>query len=136
MIRMRKGPRSGAQTKGWVVGLFVFFVATQMAMAQLPTATILGEVKDSTGAVVPGANLSARNLETGQTRRATSGNDGAYRFSALPVGTYEVRVEQPGFQSAVRTGLTLTVGREAVVDFELSIGRVAETVTVTGRLRW
>ena len=70
------------------------------ALAQLPTATILGVVRDASGAVVPGATLTARQVETGQTRTAVSSGDGSYRFSALPVGSYEVRVEQSGFQAA------------------------------------
>ena len=101
------------------------------SFAQLPTATILGVVKDATGAVVPGAKLVARHLETGQARTTTSAADGSYRFPALPVGGYEVRAEQPGFQSGVRTGLTLTVAQEAVVNFILEVGAVTQTVAVT-----
>ena len=101
------------------------------AMAQLPTATILGAVRDGTGAVVPGAVVSTRNIETGQTRTATAGGDGAYRFSALPVGSYEVRVENPGFQTQIRSGLTLAVAQEAVINFTLQVGAVEQTVSVT-----
>ena len=102
-----------------------------LALAQLPTATILGVVKDATGAVMPDATLTARNVETGQSRSAVSGGDGSYRFSALPVGSYEIRVGQAGFQTAVRSGLTLTVGQEAVVNFTLEVGAVTQTVAVT-----
>jgi hypothetical protein len=66
--------------------LFVGAFGVWGAMAQLPTATILGTIMDGTGAVVPGAMMTARNVETGQTRTTTSGADGAYRFTALPVG--------------------------------------------------
>ncbi|OFV91245.1 MAG: hypothetical protein A3H28_13410 [Acidobacteria bacterium RIFCSPLOWO2_02_FULL_61_28] len=106
-------------------------IGTVAVMAQLPTATILGVVKDGTGAVVPNASLTARNTETGQTRVTVAAADGSYRFSALPVGTYEVRVEQPGFQAAVRSGLTLTVSQEAVVHFSLEVGAIEQTVSVT-----
>ena len=98
---------------------------------QLPTATILGVVKDSSGAVVPGANVIARNVDTGQSRSATTAPDGSYRFNALPVGNYEVRVERQGFEAAVRSGLTLTVSQEAVVNFTLQVGTAAQTVAVT-----
>src|SRR3990167_4763666 len=107
-------------------------VFTSIAFAQLPTATILGVVRDATGAVVPGASLTARSTETGQTRTAVSAGDGSYRFSALPVGSYEVRVEQSGFQAAVRSGFTLAVGQEAVINFTLEVGAVTQTVAVTG----
>ncbi len=106
-------------------------VITATAFAQLPTATVLGTIRDSSGAVVPGANVSARNIDTGQTRSAVSAVDGSYRFSALPVGNYEVRSEHTGFQSAVRSGITLTVGQEAVVNFTLELGAVEQTVSVT-----
>src|SRR5262245_48241361 len=91
----------------WVCTLVL--AMTHSAVSQLPTATILGVVKDSSGAVIPGVTLTARNVETGQSRTAISIEDGSYRFAALPVGSYEVRTELPGFQTQVRSGLTLTV---------------------------
>ncbi|MBZ5659655.1 MAG: TonB-dependent receptor [Acidobacteriia bacterium] len=100
-------------------------------MAQMPTATILGIVTDSTGATVPEAKLTARNIETGQTRTATSAADGSYRFSALPVGKYEVRAEKNGFQTNVRSGLTLDVAQEAVVNFALQVGSMVQEVVVS-----
>jgi hypothetical protein len=113
-----------------VLGLFALLVAS-IANAQLPTATILGVVKDSTGAIVPGAELSARNTDTGQTRTATSAANGAFRFSALPVGAYEVRAEHSGFQTAIRSGIILAVQDEAVVNFTLELGAIEQTVTVS-----
>jgi hypothetical protein len=114
------------------LSLFLVLVASaSLTLSQLPTATILGVVKDSSGAVVPEANVTARNLETGQTRVALTAADGSYRMSALPVGNYELRVEHAGFQSSVRSGLNLTVGSEAVVHFTMEVGSVEETVEVT-----
>jgi len=105
-----------------------------VAVAQLPTASILGTVKDSSGAVVPNATLTVRNTATGQSRTATADPNGAYRLSALPVGTYEVRVEHPGFQTAVRPDVTLTVAQEAVLNFTLEVGAIEQTISVTGEL--
>ena len=113
---------------GWTV---LLAIGTLPALAQLPTATILGVVKDSSGAVVPGAALTVRNVETGLTRTTVAGADGSYRFAALPVGPYEVRVEHTGFRAELRTGLALSVSQEAVIDFALQVGAVAETVSVT-----
>src|SRR5579885_914812 len=104
---------------------------TWPAFAQLPTATILGTAKDSSGAVIPDVTLTAKNVGTGLTRTTTSAGDGSYRFSALPVGAYEVRAEHTGFQTEVRSGLTLTVSEEAVVNFTLQVGAVEQTVAVT-----
>jgi hypothetical protein len=106
-------------------------LAAPFAMAQLPTATVLGVVKDSTGAVVPDANVTVRNLDTGQTRTGVTSADGSYRLPALPVGNYEVRVEHIGFQAAVQSGLTLSVSQEAVVNFALQVGAMEQTVSVT-----
>ena len=114
-----------------VIALSVSLLTMErLAMSQLPTATILGAVKDSTGAVLPGASITAKNLETGLTRAAVGAEDGSYRLSALPVGAYEVRVELPGFRTEVRSGLTLTVSQEAVVNFTLQPGASPRTVTL------
>jgi hypothetical protein len=103
----------------------------RVGMAQLSTATILGVVRDATGAVVPGASLSATNLETGFTRTAQSASDGSYRFAALPVGRYDVRAEHAGFQSQAQTGLRISVGEEVVLNFTIQVGAVTESVSVT-----
>ena len=111
--------------------LLVLLGASVALRAQLPTATVLGAVKDSSGAVVPGATVTARNVDTGQTRAGVTGADGSYRFPALAVGSYEIHVEQAGFRAEVRRGLTLTVAQEAVVNFTLQVGNIEQTVAVT-----
>ena len=112
--------------------LLLVVAGCSATFAQLPTATILGTVKDSTGAVVPDATITVRNTETGQVRTDPSGPDGSYRFVALPVGTYEVRTGQTGFQTEIRSGVTLTVGQEAVINFSLQVGAIEQRVEVTG----
>ena len=109
----------------------LLLLAPSDSFAQLPTATILGTVKDTSGGLVPGANVTARNRDTGQNRTVPTEEDGSYRLSALPIGTYEVRVEHQGFQSAVRTGLELSVGLEAVVNLTLEVGSAEQTISVT-----
>ena len=113
------------------VTVFLGLLLTMPAVAQLPTGTILGVVKDASGAVVPGANMTARNLDTGVTRTTVSSGDGSYRFPALAVGTYEVRAEHTGFQVDVRSGLKLAVGQEAVLNFALVLGTIEQQVAVT-----
>jgi hypothetical protein len=114
-----------------LIGTVLLGVVVSTAVAQ-NTGTILGTVKDQSGGVLPGASITVRNVETGIGRNTVSGSRGEYRVPALNVGTYEVHAEMNGFQSGLRQGITLTVGREAVVDFALSVGNVAEQVTVTG----
>ena len=72
------------------------------------TGTLAGTIRDVSGAVVPGVMVTARSVTTNQTRRASSGDDGTYRFVALPVGNYELRIEVPGFDPYVNP--TLTIG--------------------------
>jgi len=100
--------------------------------AQVTTATILGTVTDSTGAIVPGISITIRNVETGITRAVTTDEQGRYRATQLVVGHYEVAAEAAGFQTLVRSGIELTVGREATLDLTLQVGAVSESVTVTG----
>ena len=100
--------------------------------AQVTTATILGTVTDSTGAIVPGVRITIRNVETGISRAVTTDEQGRYRATQLAVGHYEVAAEAAGFQTLVRSGIELTVGREATLDLTLQVGAVSESVTVTG----
>ena len=115
----------------WVfTGLFLLWGGT--VFAQVTTGTILGTISDSTGAVIPGATITMRNVGTGITRTANTDAAGRYRAPQLPLGDYEITAEMPGFQSVDRSGVTLTVGREAEVDFTLQVGAVTERITVTG----
>ena len=114
-----------------MVGLFLFLVVMLGAIAQGSTVTILGVVKDSSGAVLPYATLTASNVDTGQTRITATTEDGSYRFSDMAVGTFEIQVEYPGFRSEVRRGLTFTVSQEAVVNITLEAEAVVQKVRVT-----
>jgi hypothetical protein len=93
---------------------------------------ISGKVLDPSGASVPGASVTVKSVETGATRAVATDESGSFRVVALPVGPQEVRVEKTGFKTAVRTGIDLAVGQDAVVNLTLEVGPVAETVIVTG----
>jgi hypothetical protein len=93
--------------------------------------SLSGTVRDSSGAAIPHADVTIRELDTGQSRTLMSDERGSYRVLALPVGRYEVKAEQPGFKTAVRTGITLVVGQEATVDIVLEIGVATEQVAVS-----
>src|SRR5215475_5750070 len=106
-------------------------LGTCLAFAQTSTATILGVVRDTSGALVPGVSISVKHTESGLTRTAVSGERGSYSVPLLPVGAYEITTLMPGFKQAVRSGINLVVGQEAVVDLTLEVGAQAETVTVS-----
>ena len=94
------------------------------------TASISGRVVDATGATVGGATVTVKNPETGATRIVTTDETGNYRVLSLPVGSQEIRAEKQGFRAAVRTGINLVVGQEAVVELKLDVGQLAQDITV------
>ncbi|HEY3026465.1 MAG TPA: carboxypeptidase regulatory-like domain-containing protein [Pyrinomonadaceae bacterium] len=112
-----------------VLGLL--FAMPLAAVAQVTTATIVGNTTDPRGATVPGAQVTARNVDTGLTRTVISGEDGTYRLEFLPVGNYALEVTAVGFKKAYLSGIVLQVNDTARVDVPLTVGQVTETVTVT-----
>ena len=115
-----------------LIFLTVVLLASGMAWAQVTRATLAGTVTDDSGALIPGAEITVTHTDTGQSRTVVSNNEGAYFVPGLSLGNYELAASLPGFQTSVRSGIQLTLGRAAIVDFTLSIGEIAERVTVTG----
>ncbi len=113
----------------WVGLLLLVFAAA--ASAQVETATMFGSVSDKSGAVIPGAQVTAKNVETGFSRSATTNDRGEYSIKFLPVGTYRVEARAKGFHTFAQNGAVLDVQRNARVDAVLEVGSVTETVTVT-----
>jgi len=106
--------------------------STLHAQSQAINGTIEGVVRDGTGAVLPGASVNVSNLDTGQQRTMTTNADGGYRAVLLSLGSYRVKAELQGFKTIERTGITLSAGQTAVVNFAMEVGGVAEVVSVTG----
>ena len=106
------------------------FPLASAASAQVTTATIVGTVTDSSGAALPGATVTARNVDTGFNRTVPSNEAGAYRLEFLPIGSYVVEVSLSGFRTATRSGIVLSVNDTARVDVALSLGGLEETVNV------
>ena len=113
-----------------VLTLVMVLALAPSVMAQSTTGSILGDVSDLSGAVLPGATVRVTNKATGATREALTNEVGAFRFSGLPPANYSVTVEFPGFRSATRPNVTL-VGGTTKVDFQLEVGQLAESITVT-----
>ena len=95
-------------------------------------SSLTGVVQDTTAAVIPGAQVSASNLETGAERTTETNEQGLFTIPLLPPGTYQVSATKEGFRSAVRDNLRLEVNQTARVEFQLEVGAVTETVEVTG----
>lgn len=102
------------------------------SFAQGTTATILGVVTDPDGAVIADARIIARNTQTNSTRAVSTDNAGRFRIEELSPGEYEVEAEREGFSKGLHRGIVLTVGRDAVVNFNLEVGEITNEVIVTG----
>ncbi len=102
------------------------------ALAQVQTGEITGRVSDDTGAVLPGATVTLTSPVLIQPQTATSSEAGSYRFTGIPIGTYAVKFELPGFKTVIREGILVNIGFTAQVNQQLVISTVQETVTVSG----
>ena len=98
--------------------------------AQVAAGEITGLVKDQAGAAVPGATVTVTNVETNRPRSVVSSGDGVYTAPSLAPGEYRVDVELSGFKPVRRTGIRLSTGEKARIDFDLAVGEVRELVTV------
>jgi carboxypeptidase family protein len=113
-----------------VLALVIAVGLSSSAHAQ--NAQIAGVVKDQSGAVIPGASITARNVDTGFTRVAVSDGGGEYRLVSLPPGRYAVAAELSGFSTETRPDIVLIIDQTATLNFSLKPAALSETVTVTG----
>jgi outer membrane receptor protein involved in Fe transport len=100
--------------------------------AQQATALITGTIRDESGAIVVGAHITLKNSDTNVARSLNSDKDGNYVFPLIPIGTYEVTVEQKGFDTYIRKGITLEINQNAHLDIALKVGTTSQVVEVTG----
>src|SRR5579872_417015 len=100
------------------------------AFAQSDRGTVTGTVTDPAGAVIAGANIEAKNTETGVLFQVASTDTGNFTIPQLPAGVYEVSVTVPGFKKYVRTGLTVEVTQTIRIDIPLEVGAATDSVTV------
>ena len=103
-----------------------------VAVAQEFTGNIRGAVRDEDGGVIPGVTVTVTNDATNASRVTTTNERGDYVFAALNPATYTLRAELPGFAPYNATGINLGVNRSLVMDMNLSVGGIEETITVTG----
>ncbi|MGH9604659.1 MAG: carboxypeptidase regulatory-like domain-containing protein [Terracidiphilus sp.] len=120
--------------KAYFLPLFplLVFGASAIGRAQVVGGTIGGEVADTTGAAIPGAAVTVRQIETGATRELLTGADGRYSAPSVPVGTYSILASMDGFRAEVRTGISLSVDQSIEVDFKLGLSSVKQEVVVSG----
>jgi hypothetical protein len=130
-IRKILFPRARARYVRVCPILLALWLLLSAAFAQV-SAVLSGTVTDPSGAVVSGANVTVKDIDTGLARSAMTDNAGHYQFPSLIAGNYEVRVNKPQFTETVRTGIHLVIGQSATLDIQLQVGQASQQVTVTG----
>lgn len=110
--------------------LFIF----TLSIAAQTSSTLTGDVKDVAGAVLVGADVKARNLETGLTLSTMSDNEGRFVFPGLPVGPYSVRVESSGYRPSAYERINLTVNETATLNIIMQVANPTAEVTISDEL--
>ncbi|MEW6733049.1 MAG: carboxypeptidase regulatory-like domain-containing protein [Acidobacteriota bacterium] len=118
----------------WGVGMLILylFITNMTVNAQTIYGSISGTVRDESGAVIAGAQVTIRNIETGLVRETIANDAGYYRVASLSSGQYSVRISAPNFESIVREPIAVSVAVDAAIDVALKPGNAEEVVTVTG----
>src|SRR5690348_16154421 len=112
-----------------VFGLFL--AVPRYGTAQVLYGTLVGNVQDPTGAVVPGATVTVTQTQTALTRQVQTDSRGGYTISTLSAGTYTVKIEARGFKTFSRSDVPVTINSVSRVDATLQIGAVSQTVEVS-----
>ena len=124
--------RKFAQRVFIILALALVLLTPIRIYAQVSGATLTGTVSDASGAVIPNAQVSVKNVATGQVRAVTTDAAGFYTAPNLLPDSYEVTVTAPGFSTEVRSGITLTVGAQQLLNITMQVGQATQTVQVTG----
>src|SRR5215468_12767040 len=110
--------------------LAIVLALSSIAVWAQGTSQIQGVVKDTSGAVIGGAEVKATQTETGITRTAMSAEDGVYVLPNIPIGPYRIEASKPGFSTYVQSGIVLQVATNQTIDLALKVGEVAQEVQV------
>ncbi|MBI1788988.1 MAG: TonB-dependent receptor [Acidobacteria bacterium] len=115
-----------------VLAVFLWIAATAVSYGQILYGSLTGHVTDPSGAAVSGASVTVTNKQTGTVREGQADTAGAFDIPNLQAGVYEVKISAPGFQTYLRTDVSVTINTVHRVDAALQLGQVTETVTVGG----
>lgn len=133
-IRKSALQESATRRPAWLAIMLLvgLLCALQPAWSQEVTAAIVGSVVDPSGAPIKGASVVARDTERGVVWNATTNDTGSFDIQRLPIGTYTAEATAPGFEKTVYPPFTLVLNQTARLTFKMKVGKVSETVEVTG----
>ncbi|MGC1645420.1 MAG: carboxypeptidase-like regulatory domain-containing protein, partial [Candidatus Sulfotelmatobacter sp.] len=115
------------------IGLVVFLISVAVVgFAQVDTGSLVGTVKDASGALLPGVAVTATNTDTGIATPTKTAQNGDYVITPLHIGRYSVSVEATGFRREIRKDIVLDVQQTIRLDFSLKVGSVSETMEISG----
>ncbi len=125
--------KGGIKATGWITLAFALslILPAHFAQAQFDTGSLVGEIHDSTGAVIPGVTITVENKATGVRFTAVSGAAGEYEVPSLRTGLYKITAEHAGFGTAVADKITVSVGEREHIDLTLTVGQSTTTVEVS-----
>src|SRR3954451_16805092 len=104
------------------------------AYGQVASSTLLGEVRDESAAMIPGARVTATRASNGFSRETLTNPHGAYRIDELQPGVYSIRVEKPGFRTLTARNVLLELNQKLRLAFDLQVGREVHSVTVRAQI--
>src|SRR2546422_2126491 len=128
---MRRFMKTKIRTISAITAVIIVFGLASLGLSQTAsTGALTGTTTDATRAVIPGVGVTLTNEATREVRTTVSGESGSYSFPQLSPNTYRLEAALPGFKTAVRSGVRITVTETTRLDIQLEVGAVAETVTV------
>jgi hypothetical protein len=136
-VSQPRGALSGLRAVVGVIGLAALIVggAATPAISQVLYGSVVGNVTDAQGAIIPGATVTITNKENNLTRDATTNEEGNFSIGNVLPGIYDVKVSLQGFREVLRQNVPVSVGQVSRVDVALEVGTLTETVTVEGYSR-
>src|SRR6201984_1835491 len=129
-------PQPGTRSARWLgrIATICYMSVTLLILGAIcfagVSASISGTVRDPSGATIAGATVTASNTDTGISQTQKTNSAGFYSFQTLPLGHYDVRVQQAGLRTFRKTGIVLAVNDAIVVDASLQVGEVKEAIEV------
>lgn len=128
MIRLETNTRRAFSL--WLLFMLAGLLLPGTAIAQVDMGSISGTIRDTSGAVLPGVNVTLSNVDTGVTSSTKTGSEGQYSFSPIKIGHYSVSATAPGFRTVHQNNVTVDVQQKVEVNLSLPVGQATETIVV------